>query len=340
MRGTYRPNTVTVWRGGAGMNTSRRLLGDNAGDESAVNMSHMGSMRGSVMPMGMGGDGGVDEPLARSSHVPQQRASNRPGSTAPELSLPPLNLGEDGEELDEEGATGPPSPTPSRPASYFAGPMPFQPAWMAGPFLMPQQQPQQGAQPMMMMMPMPYFVEPKVRPDAQGLDNYDSISRLWMEKNDTETVRKALEKSQLANSKNPNNRSTDSLASAADDRTLWRTAKARERGRQLRQMKRQLDQLAAQLPGGVKGRPGSTTSFLGSPSDDGGRLLYDRLMASPNSNKEMLLLFRVSSNWKDLAWVLFDVIQSDSETIRMIEDIRLKHPHQLREQVQSSSCWF
>ena len=318
IRGTYRPNSVTLWRGGS-LNMSRRTIPENANfadDINELNASHLPPV--------------TEAPVTMRRNAPTE---SRAPSVGPELSLPPLNLGDD--DINQEGPPSP-IPAPSRPQSYFAGPNPFQPpAWMAGPFMTtspPNAEGKVQQVPLMMMMPMPLYMEPKSRPDAVGLEKYDPITRLWMEKNDIETVRKSLLASPISMELN-----TSKSADAPYNRLSWNTAKARERGRNLRQMKRQLDQLAALVPGSKSGRSLSTASYLGSPTgneNEDGHSLCDQLMASPTSNKEMLLLFRVSGNWKDLAWVLFDGIQSDSETIRMIEDIRLKHPRQLREQVK------
>jgi len=53
--------------------------------------------------------------------------------------------------------------------------------------------------------------------------------------------------------------------------------------------------------------------------------------ASPG--RQLILFFKVGGNWMDIAWVLFDGLQTDPETVRMIRDIQLKNPGGLSDQV-------
>jgi len=57
--------------------------------------------------------------------------------------------------------------------------------------------------------------------------------------------------------------------------------------------------------------------------------------ASPG--KQLILFFKVGGNWMDVAWVLFDGLQTDPETVRMIRDIQLKNPDGLSDQVHIQS---
>lgn len=50
--------------------------------------------------------------------------------------------------------------------------------------------------------------------------------------------------------------------------------------------------------------------------------------------KQMLLFFQIGGNWTELAWILFQGVLNEAEMVRMVEDIRLKHPGQLQEQVR------
>ena len=50
-------------------------------------------------------------------------------------------------------------------------------------------------------------------------------------------------------------------------------------------------------------------------------------------NSLSVLALQVGGNWLDLAWVLFDGLQTDADTVRMIKDIQLKHPRALTDQV-------
>ena len=49
--------------------------------------------------------------------------------------------------------------------------------------------------------------------------------------------------------------------------------------------------------------------------------------------KQMLLFFKIGENWKDLAWVLFDGLQSDGDTLRMLKEIQHRHPEKVNDQV-------
>lgn len=49
--------------------------------------------------------------------------------------------------------------------------------------------------------------------------------------------------------------------------------------------------------------------------------------------KQMLLFFKIGENWKDLSWVLFDGLQSDGETLRMLKEIQHRHPDKVNDQV-------
>ena len=49
--------------------------------------------------------------------------------------------------------------------------------------------------------------------------------------------------------------------------------------------------------------------------------------------RQLILFFKVGGNWMDVAWVLFDGLQTDPETVRMIRDIQLKNPGGLSDQV-------
>jgi hypothetical protein len=58
-----------------------------------------------------------------------------------------------------------------------------------------------------------------------------------------------------------------------------------------------------------------------------------RLQRLSSSNRQCVLFFKVGGNWMDMAWVLFDGLQTDPETVRMIRDIQLKNPNGLAEQM-------
>ena len=83
------------------------------------------------------------------------------------------------------------------------------------------------------------------------------------------------------------------------------------------------------------------------PDMNGSQSFRDRYLSSATSDSELdisssrpmspgrqlLLFFRIGSNWRDLAWILFEDVQKDAETLKMIKDIQMQHPNQLTNQV-------
>lgn len=159
-------------------------------------------------------------------------------------------------------------------------------------------------------------------PGPVDFSQYDIAAKIWMEKVDKKTVQKSetMKLAVLPEGQAPPARITDQLRydMTSDDVFLppqWVIA----RGRTLRKIKHLASSSSL-------GGPRTSSSAL----NDSDYELSDRPF-SPG--RQMVLFFKVGSNWKDLAWVLFEGILSDSETIRMIKDIQLKHPGQLTEQV-------
>jgi len=89
------------------------------------------------------------------------------------------------------------------------------------------------------------------------------------------------------------------------------------RGRSLRRKKQFID----------KQRLSESMNLSGGESDTEGRPL------SPSGH--IVLFFKIGERWPDLAWALFDGVQSDSETVRMIKDIQLKNSSSLDEQIRN-----
>ena len=168
------------------------------------------------------------------------------------------------------------------------------------------------------------------RTDAGPVDlsQYSATARLWLEQVDQQAVQKSktMYMAVMPEPEKPSReiaRSLPHYEMTSDDVFLppqWVIA----RGRSLRRKYRS-DQMRAQSLGYTSG-----------DSDWEG----DNPM-SATSKQQALLFFRVGNNWKDLAWVLFDGLLSDSETIRMIKDIQLKHPGDLQNQVNEMiSRWW
>ena len=159
-------------------------------------------------------------------------------------------------------------------------------------------------------------------PGPVDFSQYDMIAKIWMEKVDKKTVQKSktMKLAVLPEGQAPPSRITDKLTyqMTSDDVFLppqWVIA----RGRSLRKIKH----LASSSSLGAQ----RTSSSALNDSD------YELSDRPFSPGRQMVLFFKVGSNWKDLTWVLFEGILSDSETIRMIKDIQLKHPGQLTDQV-------
>lgn len=142
---------------------------------------------------------------------------------------------------------------------------------------------------------------------------YSPTVRLWMEHVDKKTVQKSdtmflqvmpTEVKPAADIQKAFRMSTTSMG---DDDVFLPPQYVMARGRNIRRKKRAME------------RAVSGASSGGSDAED---------VLSP-SEKQMLLFFRVGNNWHDLAWVLFDSIQTDTETIRMLKDIEIKFPRDL-----------
>ncbi len=167
---------------------------------------------------------------------------------------------------------------------------------------------------------------PKImEPGLIDFNQYGMMAQLWMEQVDKKNVKKSktMYIAVMPEDQKPPEALAESLPKydmTSDDVFLppqWVVA----RGRSLRRRKKEAN--ASQSSFGAANR-----SFASESEGEG--MGPDRPM-SPG--RQMLLFFRIGNNWKDLAWVLFEGLLSDSETIRLIKDIQLKNPGEIREQV-------
>lgn len=144
-----------------------------------------------------------------------------------------------------------------------------------------------------------------LEPDPILLQKYDAIARLWMEQVDKETLQKfkTMYLSVLPEGQNLH----PSLYSPQPDEFTklpqWVVAKSRARS------KAKVLNMSAQPMDEVEGA------------------------GDVSMEKNHVIFFKVGYNWIELAWVLFDRLQEDSQTVRMIKDIQLKDPENLPEQV-------
>jgi len=158
-------------------------------------------------------------------------------------------------------------------------------------------------------------------PGPIDLDQYSATARLWLEQVDNKTVEKSKTMKMAIMTENQGPpaelvRNLPEYEMASDDVFLppqWILI----RGRTLRGMKHKSATSAA-----------SANKSYASESD------FDMNPDRPLSpGRQSILFFRLGSNWKDLAWVLFDGLLSDADTLRMIKDIQLKNPGNIRDQV-------
>lgn len=181
----------------------------------------------------------------------------------------------------------------------------------------------------------PRFVEP----GPVDFSKYGHLSKIWMEQVDRRTVQKsetmylsvlpAISGEQFDPSANSFFKRYFEMQrdridgregpEGGNDGSQWVIA----RGRSVRKAKRKWMEQRDRLQS-------ADSSFLdGSPN----RSRYNN--QSFNNNPFAMLFFKIGQvNWPDLAWVLFDGIQSDSETVRMIKDIRLKHDDDVAAQIR------
>lgn len=164
-------------------------------------------------------------------------------------------------------------------------------------------------------------------PDPVDFNKYGMTAQLWMEQVDKKTVEKSrtmymavLPEDQKIPEELMKN-IPDQPSGHEDDGEVFMPAQwVIARGRSIRRKKRRLESKLDSMS------EGATTSGGESDWEAGSRL------SSPG--RQMLLFFKVGGNWQDLAWILFDGVQSDADTLRMIKDIQLKHKGKLTEQVQ------
>ena len=165
-----------------------------------------------------------------------------------------------------------------------------------------------------------------IEPGPVDFKKYDVRARLWMEQVDRKTVQKSntmylsvlpsgqdLPREIMESSKYR----TGADGSSSTVEPQWVMARSR-----MLRLKRD----AAQRP-------------QGNPNMSGyeGDLTIDTF---GNPGKQMILFFKVGSNWLDLAWVLFDGLLKEPEIVRMIKDIELKNKGVLTEQVRYASLNF
>ena len=161
--------------------------------------------------------------------------------------------------------------------------------------------------------------KPIPEPGPVDFSKYGPTAKLWMEHVDKKTVQKSetmflqVMPKDVKPSEDVQKAFRMSSTSMGDDDVFLPPQYVVARGRSIRRKKRALDQQ----------RTLSGASSGGSDAED---VLYP-------SECQMLIFFRVGNNWQDLAWVLFDSLQNDTETIRMLKDIEIKSPNNLTNQV-------
>ncbi len=163
-----------------------------------------------------------------------------------------------------------------------------------------------------------------IKPGPVDYKNYGPTAKLWMEQVDKHQVEKS--KTMYLSVMSGDQAPPDDLARLlpADptaeeiESVQWVLARGRNIRKQVREIAEERQRQSRN----------SDVFMSGAESD-----MDPDVPMSPG--KQMLLFFRIGTNWRDLAWVLFDGLQSDSETIRMIKDIQTRHPHKVNEQIHS-----
>ena len=156
-----------------------------------------------------------------------------------------------------------------------------------------------------------------VEPGPVDFSKYNVLAQLWMEQVDSKTVLKSktMYLTVLPRGTQPPDMLTSSMKyqPLSNDGSQWIIA----RGRSMRRMKRQLD-----------GEHKRQSQMLNASADE---CEVDGRPISPG--KQSMLFFKIGDKWPDLAWVLFDGLLSESETIRLVTDIQLKNPGDLTGQM-------
>ncbi|ESO06127.1 hypothetical protein HELRODRAFT_160275 [Helobdella robusta] len=156
------------------------------------------------------------------------------------------------------------------------------------------------------------FPEPRIF----SLEKYDDIAKIWLEQVDKKTVKKSdtMYLSVLPDGKDlpislrPSKSYTPESDFSYNIRPQWVMARSRIN------IKKQLfDQFSESA--------------------------FDHNV-STNFGKHLVLFFKVGYNWLELAWILFGDLLKESQIVRLIKDVQLKHPNNLTSQAfyPNSKC--
>lgn len=295
-RGVYRPQPV-YWRG------SHR--GPNANDESRISGLHV--------PENHGLNESAEDAANKTAESLDKSKQNGNGNADLNNSSPPkLSLSKDGDESENRN-------------SAFA-------AYNKRVTIQAEERPPQfygrrrhsrRSRTMRPSRDEPYKAPRITEPNAVDFNKYGIVAQLWMEQVDMKTVLKSrtMYLTIMPAGMQPPEEIMRSMrhVSTVEDQSApaqWIIA----RGRTIRRQKRHMD-----------GQRMSESFFL-SGADSDPDLSRSANPMSPG--KQSLLFFKVGGRWPDLAWALFEGIQTDAATLRMIKDIQLKNPGRLTDQIQ------
>ena len=302
-RGVYRPQPV-YWKGSNRPSASR--MDDSRYSNARAWSIGNRSMNDTLGPENESGDSPSNSPQ-------QQRKKKKKNifGTDHNLSAPGCLSTASLDSADRPSAFAPPSP-----ASAHSG-------GRKVPMLAAKSSSKRPRQIRSRIVPRPreesYRAPSVMEPNPVDMKQYSTTVRLWMEQVDRKTVLKS--NTMFLSVMPPGSKLPKELAKSIPQRSAEEDTMPSQwiiaRGRSIRKRKRELDgqQLRAM-----------SESFNASGYESDG----DNPM-SPG--RQTVLFFKITERWPDLAWVLFDGIQSDSETIRMVKDIELRNPSKLSEQI-------
>lgn len=154
-----------------------------------------------------------------------------------------------------------------------------------------------------------------LEPEGVRFEKYDDVARMWMEQVDRKTV---LKSNTMYFKVLPHDRDLPNFLVKKDD---FRT----------------LDAKGGVLPQWVMAR----TRFIQTKSAKDPFACDTSFIGESFIRRHLILFFKIGIDWMELAWVLFDGLSTESEVVRMIKDIQIKHPLILSDQVKPKFiCWI
>ena len=146
-----------------------------------------------------------------------------------------------------------------------------------------------------------------LEPEGVRFEKYDDVARMWMEQVDRKTV---LKSNTMYFKVLPHDRDLPNFLAMKDD---FRPSHVK----------------GGVLPQWVMAR----TRFIQTKSAKDPFANDTSFLEGSCIRRHLILFFKIGIDWMELAWVLFDGLSTESEVVRMIKDIQIKHPLTLSDQV-------